>query len=245
MKYLTLSVLASVFSLLPTDNHRSGYSANASDHIEVNFIVHGAIADDEKDQIEEKIQQIGDKLFQDFQLTKGEVFNLHFWSDYNDYLQAQEENIGTRFPGSLGYVIGPNDLAICHNANMAENAEHEFAHAASLHLNPQFGNNPRWLWEAVAIYESDEFTHPARLRYLSAGNFPGLAELNEPPSPASLNRIYEVGYLLSEYIIEEWGRAKYLELIVSSGDIPKTLSVSNDTFEKGWKEFVMNKYPQE
>ena len=36
---------------------------------------------------------------------------------------------------------------------LIEAAVHEFAHGVSLHVNPRFGNNPRWLWEAVAIYE--------------------------------------------------------------------------------------------
>ena len=35
---------------------------------------------------------------------------------------------------------------------------HEFAHAVSLALDPSFSNNPRWFWEAVAVYEAREVT---------------------------------------------------------------------------------------
>jgi hypothetical protein len=30
-------------------------------------------------------------------------------------------------------------------------------HAVSLGVNPRFGNNPRWLWESVALYQNGEF----------------------------------------------------------------------------------------
>jgi len=40
------------------------------------------------------------------------------------------------------------------------NVVHGFCHAVSLYVSPTFGNNPRWLWEAVALYENAEFVDP-------------------------------------------------------------------------------------
>ena len=40
------------------------------------------------------------------------------------------------------------------SSGMVSHLVHEFAHCVSLQVNPRIANNPRWLWESVAIYES-------------------------------------------------------------------------------------------
>ena len=129
-----------------------------------------------------------------------------------------------------------------YDANIIEAAEHEFVHASSLAINDQLGHKNRWLWEAFAIYEADEFIHPKDLAYLRKGEFPSMAELNGEFSGESANRIYEVGFLLSEFVVETWSEEKYLELIQEAGDIEKTLAITIAEFEIKWKKFVTEKY---
>ncbi len=33
---------------------------------------------------------------------------------------------------------------------------HEMCNSVSLYVSPSFANNPRWLWESVALYENSE-----------------------------------------------------------------------------------------
>lgn len=219
-----------------------GSQSYAQDSISIHLNLHDSISTQEASDLKIKIEKIAEKLFEEFQLKKGEIFTIHIWKNYPDYLSAQKVNLGVEYPGSAGYIFGTNDLAIFYGENMADNAEHEFVHSASLRLNSEFGNNPRWFWEAVAIYESDEFIHPKELDYLVNGDFPSLEELNGMISKDGANKIYDVGYLLSEFIIEKWGRKKYLKLIQNSGELDGILSIDSKSFEAQWKEFVQNKY---
>ena len=106
----------------------------------------------------------------------------------------------------------------------------------SLNVNPDFGNNPRWLWESVALYEAGEFRDPSQIDYLRARDYPTIEELNSGFNTS--RNIYDVGFLLTEYILETWGRSELIDLIHSAGDIPGVLGVSESDFELGWYSHI-------
>jgi hypothetical protein len=210
---------------------------------QVQLVLHDSITSEEKAEMINKVKTASARLFHEFNLNEEEVFKIHLWKDYEEFLDFQESLMGQRIEGSGGYVFGPTDLAVYYyNSGMVESVEHEFVHGASLHLNPQFGNNPRWFWESVAIYESDEFIHPKELDYLVEGEFPKLDELNGMLSATGANKIYQVGYVLSEFIIENWSREKYLELIKASGNLNQVLGLNEAEFMEQWEDFVQEKY---
>ncbi|MEM8488048.1 MAG: hypothetical protein AAF564_21035 [Bacteroidota bacterium] len=170
------------------------------------------------------------------------TITVQIWSDEQAYQDAMEETLGARFPGSRGYVTGDRELRLLYHRRLSAQKEavHEFAHVVSLNLNPDFGNNPRWLWEAVALYLADEFNDPANVAYMRDKAFPTMEELNAGFN-ASKN-IYDVGYLLVDYIISEWGQSVLIDLINTNGDIPAILGVPVADFESGWHQFVTEKY---
>ena len=65
---------------------------------------------------------------------------------------------------------------------------------------------------------------------------PTLAYLNKS------NQIYNVGYTIIEYIVEIWGKDKLPVLITSYVDIENVLKISESDFEKGWVDYVDEKY---
>jgi hypothetical protein len=115
---------------------------------------------------------------------------------------------------------------------------HEFAHCVTLNLNPNFGNNPRWLWESIAIFEARQFVHPNLLSYMVEHNPPTLSQLNNFNNV----QIYEVGYLLSEYIVLNWGFQQLKDMILSSGNIQQVLGMTVTQFQDSWFSFVRNRY---
>jgi hypothetical protein len=119
-------------------------------------------------------------------------------------------------------------------------AVHEFTHGVTLNIEPRVANNPRWLWEGVALYEAGQFVNPRRLSYIVNRHPPTLAELNA--NWQTNTQVYDLGYLLIEYIVEKWGRQHVVDLIKTFGNIPSVLGVSVSEFEVGWYEFVMRKY---
>jgi hypothetical protein len=114
---------------------------------------------------------------------------------------------------------------------------HEFVHNVTLHLNPD-GDEPVWLWEAVAVYEAGQFVDPANIPCMANGQFPSLASLGRQGEC----NIYAVGYTIIEFILDRWDMAVIRELIVSNGNIPDVLGVSTADFEAEWHEFVEEQY---
>ena len=85
--------------------------------------------------------------------------------------------LGQRF-AATGYVTGPEEIRVLAVPSVARNAVHELCHVASLYVNPGIANNPRWLWESVALYENGELVDPRSLPYMVEGRPPTLAQLD-------------------------------------------------------------------
>lgn len=134
-------------------------------------------------------------------------------------------------------MISPNEPKQDYQT-MIRNTKHEFAHCVSLKINPAIGNNPRWLWEAVALYEANLPWNPRMLSYLVSQNPPSIKELNELGNP----RLYEVGYFIAQFIVETYGTITLKSLIQNNGNLKDTLHVDDETFTKKWFAFVKKKY---
>ena len=182
------------------------------------------------------------RITSDLQVEELPVITVGMWGDYDNFLQAMEDDIGTAYYGATGYVFGMEEIRVFQSPDAPETAVHEFSHLVSLYVNPAISNNPRWLWEAVAVYEAQQFVNPATLPYMVLGVYPTLEELNDPYSPS--NPVYQVGYVLMEFTIETWGSQSMIQLILSCGDIQETLGVSVSTFEANWYSYVEDTYLQ-
>jgi len=93
---------------------------------------------------------------------------------------------------------------------------------------------PPWFWEAICDYEAG-MVNKLSVKYAMRKK-PTLRSLNNS------NQIYNVGYTIIEYIVEEWGEDKLPQLIRSYVDFESVLNVSESEFENGWIDFVNKKY---
>lgn len=107
---------------------------------------------------------------------------------------------------------------------------HEFAHCVSLHRNPAIANNPRWLWETLAIYAARDRGNAERLATVLAGPQPTAAQLNSFDNTA----IYDVGFSLGEFIVERGGLEALRVLLMSNGDTAAALGLPVDEFLSTW-----------
>src|SRR5215218_2700536 len=149
-------------------------------------------------------------------------------------------DVGRVFRSSAGYVFHDNEVRVLVTSATPVNAVHEFCHIVSLHVNASFGNNPRWLWETVALYENGERLDPQSLAYLREGAFPTLVQLD---ADFDTNRmIYEVGYLLGEFIVRRWGQDALRRLIVANGALESVLGLDASAFEREWQAYVRRVY---
>jgi hypothetical protein len=206
------------------------------------FILYDGLYWDIIPPIKNKLQENYIRVLNDLSIDSLRKITVKIWNNENDFLDDMQNTLGIKYPGAGGWVYKGTELKILHRGqNTAQTVLHEFCHAASLVVNNRFGNNPRWLWEAVAIFEAGEFIEPENISYLVFKNFPTIAELNSDFNTGNHN-IYEVGYLLVEYIIKDFGKDAYINLIKSNGNIDSALGISTAKFENNWKTFVISKY---
>jgi hypothetical protein len=187
----------------------------------------------------DRLEQEYDRIAAGLNAAALPVMTVRIWQDETTYFDELMRFFGVRYQAA-GYVTGPAELRVLAVPQLATNAVHEFVHAATLSLNPSFGNNPRWFWETVALYENGERVDPRSLDYLARGAFPTLQQLNADPNAG--RQIYEVGYLLGEFIVTRWGRPAFLELIRTNANLPSVLGVSASEFEAAWQAFVRQRY---
>lgn len=182
------------------------------------------------------------RILTDLEVASMGKVTVSIWSKESNFLDNMEASIGRRYEGAGGWVYSSYDIRILHRgSNTPQIVLHEFCHAVSLVVNNRIGNNPRWLWETVAVYEAGEFVDPKTLNYLVNGNFPTLLELNADFSVNSL-KVYDVGYLIGAFIVEKYGKSKLVELVRTNGDIPTVLGLTNQQFEEDWRDFVTIQY---
>jgi hypothetical protein len=148
---------------------------------------------------------------------------------YASGLVTSETQIHMMSPAAPGW--GPLDP-------MLTNLVHEFAHCVSLHVNPRFGNNPRWLWEAVAIFEARQSVDLRTVSYMASLSPPAFSTLNSFDN----TRVYDVGYSIGEFIATRWGQASLRQLIAANGDTAAVLGLPLADFERDWFAFARQRY---
>ncbi len=205
------------------------------------FVLYNGLSQTNVETVETKLEDNYLRVLGDLDVTSLNTVTVKIWNNETDFLDEMQRDLGVRFSGARGYVFGKGEIRLLYRGNTPQTALHEFCHAVSLAVNSRFGNNPRWFWEAVAIYEAVEYKNPRTISYLADGNFPTIEELNSNFNQGNY-KIYDVGYLLSEYIIHDFGRNVYVNLIRSNANIEETLGISTPQFESGWKNFIKNKY---
>ncbi len=184
------------------------------------------------------------RITSDLRVSGLQVTSVYVWQDSTSFYDHMRRTAGTVWQGSGGWVPGPHTVSIlaadATESRAASGAIHEFVHVVSIAVNASIGNNPRWLWETVALYENHDFIDPTTLDYMRLGNYPSLAELDADFSVS--RRVYQVGYVLGEYIVGKWGLDGLVRLIQSNGDLATALGVTTAEFESGWYTFLHEKY---
>jgi hypothetical protein len=199
-----------------------------------------------------RIKEIADSLENSYvritsHLQSGElpVVNVHFYSDIAYLKKAIKGSVPDLPDWAIGlatsvseiHMISPNHPKQDYHT-MIRNTIHEFAHCVSLKINNTLGNNPRWLWESIAIYEANLPWDPHLLSYLVQQKPPSLNELNQ----FSNTYIYEVGYFIAQYLEETKGISGLKTLIQNNGNLKLTLNMNEEEFTKRWFAFVKRKY---
>jgi hypothetical protein len=145
-----------------------------------------------------------------------------------------------------GLVTGPADIHVLSPSLGAQWSYavgvtaivHEFAHCASMRLNPSIANNPRWLWESVALYEAGDIVDPRTVGFMTAGQPPTLLEMNRIED----TRVYQVGGLIGAFVVDTWGEAALRDLVRTNGAVQTVLGVDEAAFVSRWLAYARERY---
>ena len=121
---------------------------------------------------------------------------------------------------------------------MLSHLVHEFAHCVTLRVKPGIANNPRWLWESVAIYESGQSVDLRGLDYMRSLSPPAFETLNSLEN----TRVYDVGYSIAEFIVTRWGSGALADLVGANGDTTAVLGITPGDFQRDWFAFTRQRY---
>jgi len=239
--FFLMAVTSPLFLIISCNNNTGTLNTEPTESDHFTFSLYDGLPNSITTSIINEMNNNYDRILNDLNVPSLQKTKIEIWDDETHFQNDMKRDLGVNYPGSSGYIYGLNCIRLLNRGNIAHNAVHEFAHIVSLNVNNNFANNPRWFWEAVATYESGEFNNPKNISYLAAGNYPTIAELNSNFNSGNY-KIYEVGYLLSEYIIETWSKISYVNMIKQNANIESVLGITTQQFEAGWKNFVMTKY---
>ncbi|MFM2606935.1 hypothetical protein AAFX30_04820 [Vibrio chagasii] len=242
--FLTMSVLILVVAfVLQIRGEQACNSCYESDKGQFKFVLYDGTSPAIIPSIHNELLLKQAPLMKSFGLDSIPNITVRVWQSQKAYLDEQERSIGQRYAFSTGYIEPKsNEIRLFYfGGEIQRTALHEFVHLLTLQINPNFANNPRWLWEAVAIYKSEDYWFHLNNRNAIKARFDGLVqELYINPNGGST--VYEVGYTIGEFIERSWGEEAFIKLIKSNGDVSGITNEPIESLFSGWKDFVKNTY---
>lgn len=185
------------------------------------------------------------RFMSDLEVDTLPAVSVYVWQDQTSFYADMRARAGQVWTGAGGWVPGRLTVSVLAQGSAAATARaisHEVAHVVSIAVNATIPNNPRWLWETVALYENREIVDPRTLDFMQSGHYPSLADLDVPYGSANTRQVYQVGGVLGQFIVARWGLDGLVRLIRTNGNVPSALGVSVPEFEARWRAFLHAEY---
>jgi hypothetical protein len=192
------------------------------------------------DQISDRLEKSYHKILDDFKMKEIPVTTVRIYPSVR--LFHEGINFPDAPPSVLATAFGKNDIRMpspgsvsaADSLTMLQNITHEFVHC--VHLNIDYApNNPRWLWEGIAMFEADWFIDPNGIEIIKNKTFSPFAELGNGLE-------YELGYVIIDAIKDIWGFDAVIDLIKTRGDVQAVLQLGQQKFEQRVYEHIDKKY---
>ena len=166
---------------------------------------------------------------------------------------APDSDVGVAVDEQLFKMVSPGHPGNFHTGeSLLKAAVHEFTHCVHYRFiallsesDPtrlETTDNAAWLFEAMASYEAQQFYSPKKFEYLRTGKYPTLKELNDVDGNGT---IYNIGFLLIEFIETTWEEEGLLSVLTENGDLKKALGLDEDEFEKRFYNYLKDNFLKE
>jgi hypothetical protein len=223
------------------------------------FLIHYLAADSAYAQeILPVLEDNYNRVLRDFHMKLiSELTHIELYPDVEHYHFAignpdlPQSEVGMATDDNIVKMVSPRNPGTYHTReSLLKVAVHEFAHCVHYRfldlLSEQDqrkisqGKEAFWLFEAIAIFEAGQFYDPAKFEYLRNGSYPSLATLNDVEG----GKIYDVGFVLIDFMQRTWGQEKVWHLLRVNGDIENTFAITEDEFQRMFYAYVETTYLQ-
>ena len=211
-------------------------------------------AEDDASQLSELLEANYDRIITDFQLTESPQFTVYIFPDIETYHVAIDRpdapltSIGT-VKGTEIWLVSPLNPGGAHDTqSVLTVGVHEFTHAVVNYVNGSLDQNnydiPIWLNEGLAVYEAGQMTPDWRegiAKRVADGEIPSI---NNDLVPDRFNQVGGLAFsaTLVEYLIEEYGFEKIVELIKTPSDLELILGVNISELDAAWRIYLQENY---
>lgn len=176
-----------------------------------------------------------------------DIESYHFAVGNSD---APASDVGMAVDDDRFRIVSPLNPGRYHSrSSILKAAVHEFAHCVHYQFIAQsteaekisMGNYDEapWLFESMASYAAGQFYEPGRFDYLKAGHYPTLDKLNQVEDGG---KVYDIGYIVVDFIQKRWGHDGLIRLVKNNGDIHSALGINTADFEDAFHSYMRDTY---
>jgi hypothetical protein len=166
-------------------------------------------------------------------------------------IDAPESDAGMAVDLNRFRMVSPGNPGGSHTReSLLKGAVHEFAHCVHYQFMERAGRavlaqvsdrvEAPWLFESIASYVATQYYAPTRFAYIVNKQYPTLQELNDVEANG---KVYDLGFVIIEFIKATWGHDVLIALLRTNGDIPATLHIDERSFETQLYQYIAKQIP--
>lgn len=196
--------------------------------------------------LEENLESNYDRIANDLNVTLDKKINVTIYPNINEfhkatgYIDAEDWLVGFARDGEI-FMVSPLNPGSIHNyESLMKVIVHEYTHILVEKINK---NTDIYLNEGIAVVEANQIDINTKV-YLKE-----TAALNKLPKLDEMKNNYselEQPYLISggfvDFIIENNGYAKVIDLIKNPDNIEKIIGLSKEEIILKWREYILSNY---
>jgi len=240
-------VILTLLGLLASPLQALSFQKSTGEHLNLYY------TEDDKPNIPDVMNMLRDyygSITQDLQMNTLPAINVYLYPDWEsfhqDYPQGDKNTLAWGINSNSFAMVSPEGDTTNGQWNYIDRMRagvHELCHCLMQNISDFRPSTCFWLYEAMAMYESDQLRDPKGFIYLKKGDYPHFTAMTSE-SEENTKVVDENGYTIIEYIYGIYTRDGLLKLIKYNGNVQSGLGVSPEKLEKDWYGYVKEKYIQ-
>jgi hypothetical protein len=163
---------------------------------------------------------------------------------------APESDVGMPVDDQSFKMVSPGYPGRYHTQqSLLKAAVHEFVHCVHYRFMTNLSesdptrfettDDAAWLFEGMASYVAQQSYSPQKFEYLRKGQYPTLKDLNDVDDNG---KIYDIGFLLIEFIETTWEEEGLLNVLAQNGNLQAALGLDDREFEKMFYRYLEDNF---